>query len=250
MGLDWSTTTWLAWCGLVLASYLLGAVPFGLLVGFAKGVDVRQHGSKNIGTANVGRTLGKKWGTLTFALDMLKGFIPTLIAGFWLDAINRPNTPPALAWAWMLVGVASVLGHMFPPYLKFRGGKGVATGFGVVLAIFPILSIPALLSICVWAITLKISRYFGFSSCLAAISLPIWIWPVVKIYAQFELFNTHRGQDVAWWLWPYITVAVVLGGLVVLRHKSNLVRMLNGTEHRVGDPRPNTSSPAPAAKAG
>lgn len=245
MGLDWTTSTWLLWSALLVGSFLLGAVPFGLLVGFAKGVDVRQHGSKNIGTANVGRTLGKKYGTLTFALDMLKGFIPTLFAGFWLNAINRPDTPPALAWAWLLVGIASVLGHMFPPYLKFRGGKGVATGFGVVLAIFPILSIPALLSICVWAVTLKVSRYFGFSSCLAAISLPLWIWPVVKVYAQLELFNAHRGESTGWPLWPYVTVAIILGSLVVLRHKSNLVRMLNGTEHRVGEPRPDSQAPAP-----
>ena len=222
----------------MLGAYLLGAIPFGLLVGFAKGVDVRQHGSKNIGTANVGRTLGKKFGILTFALDMLKGFGPTLGAGFWLGTINRPDTPPGLAWAWLVIGFATVIGHMYPVYLKFKGGKGVATGFGVLLAVFPILSLPALCAIVVWAVTVKVSRYFGFSSCVAAASLPITVWPCMLVYQKLDLFNARRSDDVTWPLWPYVTVAVVLAALVIWRHRGNLARMMAGTEIRIGEKKP------------
>ncbi|MBU0637364.1 MAG: glycerol-3-phosphate acyltransferase, partial [Planctomycetes bacterium] len=118
----------------IIGAFLLGSIPFGLLIGLARGVDIREHGSRNIGATNAGRVLGRKWGYLCLLLDILKGFVPTLAASFVL--IAEPAESVMLV-QWMLVGLAAVLGHTFPIYLKFRGGKGVATTIGVALGIFP-----------------------------------------------------------------------------------------------------------------
>ncbi|HYD00393.1 MAG TPA: glycerol-3-phosphate 1-O-acyltransferase PlsY [Phycisphaerales bacterium] len=230
----WTTTETLTWVGLVVGAYLLGSIPFGLLIGLAKGVDVRQHGSKNIGTANVGRTLGRKWGVLTFFLDALKGFVPVLIAGFALKTVSRPEVPSYLAWAWLSVGVVAVMGHMWSPFLKFKGGKGVATGFGAMLAIFPILSLPAMAAFVVWLICVKATRFIGLSSCVAAVSIPFLLIFVTPVCRYFGLFVPEPGAPVAWPLWPYATAAILLAVMVVWRHRTNIARMLNGTEPRYG----------------
>jgi len=240
----WTSTDTAAWLGLLIAAYLLGAIPFGLLIGLAKGVDVRQHGSQNIGTANVGRTLGRKWGLLTFFLDALKGFIPVLTAGFVLKTVSRPEVPAHLAWAWLSVGVASVMGHMWSPFLKFRGGKGVATGFGATLAIFPILSLPALAALLIWIICVRITRFIGFSSCVAAVSIPILLIFVTPVCKHFGLFVPEPGAPVTWPMWPYVTAAVMLATMVVWRHRSNIARMINGTEPRYGQKKPQPAAPA------
>lgn len=234
----WTMTDTLAWLGLMLFSYLLGSIPFGLLLGLAKGVDVRQHGSKNIGSANVGRTLGRKWGVLTFFLDALKGFIPTFIAGFVLKTVARPEVPSFMAWAWLLVGVAAVTGHMCSPFLKFRGGKGVATGFGAVMAIFPILTLPAIVALFVWFACVKTTRFIGLSSCVAAISIPLSIIWVNGFARHFGLFVPERSASVAWPMWPYVTAAILLAAMVVWRHRSNIGRMISGTEPRYGQKKP------------
>ena len=110
-------------CGAwLVGAYLVGAIPFGFLIGKMRGVDVRTVGSKNIGATNVFRTVGKKWGLLAFACDFLKGFLPTLLC-------KASATP--VAWLPLAVGVACVVGHMLTPYMKFKGGKGVATAFGI-----------------------------------------------------------------------------------------------------------------------
>ena len=234
----WTSTDTLIWIGFLVVSYLLGAIPFGLLLGLAKGVDIRQHGSKNIGSANVGRTLGRKWGVLTFFLDALKGFIPTFVAGFFLKTIARPEVPAELAWAWLSVGLVAVMGHMWSPFLKFRGGKGVATGFGAMMAIFPILTLPATVAIVIWAIFVKLTRFIGFSSCVAAASIPVLLIFVNPFCRYFGLFVPQSEQSVTWPMWPYVTVALMLAAMVVWRHRSNITRMLNGTEPRYGQKKP------------
>ncbi|HZW06140.1 MAG TPA: glycerol-3-phosphate 1-O-acyltransferase PlsY [Phycisphaerales bacterium] len=246
----WTATETAYWAGLVLGAYLLGSIPFGLLIGLAKGVDVRQHGSKNIGTANVGRTLGRKWGVLTFFLDALKGFLPVLVAGFVLKTIARPEVPSHLAWAWLVVGVCAVVGHMWSPFLKFKGGKGVATGFGAMLAVFPILSLPAMAAFLVWLACVKTTRFIGLSSCVAAASIPFLLIFVTPVCRYFGLFVPEPGAPVTWPLWPYVTVAVLLALMVVWRHRSNIARMLNGTEPRYGRKPPPAAAPAepPAAR--
>lgn len=245
---SWTTTDTLLWLGLLLASYLLGAIPFGLLLGLAKGVDVRQHGSKNIGSANVGRTLGRKWGVLTFFLDALKGFIPTFAAGFVLKTIARPEVPSYLAWAWLSVGIAAVVGHMWSPFLKFRGGKGVATGFGALMAVFPIFTLPAIVALGIWALCARITRFIGLSSCVAAASIPVLLIFVDGIGRHFGLF-VQPTQTVTWPMWPYVTVAIMLAAMVVWRHRSNISRMLNGTEPRYGQKKPLETVPAASTPA-
>jgi glycerol-3-phosphate acyltransferase PlsY len=226
------------WLGLVVVAYLLGSIPFGLLLGFAKGVDIRQHGSKNIGSANAGRTLGRKWGLLTFFLDALKGFLPTFVAGFLLKTIAQPEVPSYLAWAWLSVGIATVAGHMWSPFLKFKGGKGVATGFGALMAIFPILTLPAIAAFILWAACVRLTRFIGFSSCVAAVSIPILLIFVNRICRGLGFFVPQKQESVTWPMWPYVTVALLLSIMVVWRHRSNITRMLNGTEPRYGQKKP------------
>ena len=112
----------------ILGAYLVGGIPFGFLIGKSRGVDVRTVGSRNIGATNVFRTVGKKWGVLAFILDVAKGFVPTLVCRL---TVGDPT------WLPLAVGVTCVLGHMLTPYMKFRGGKGVATAFGMLLALIP-----------------------------------------------------------------------------------------------------------------
>ena len=238
--MDWNSTQWMWWCAGLFATYLLGGVPFGLLIGMAKGIDVRQHGSHNLGAANVGRTLGRKFGVLTFACDGLKGFVPVFIAGWVMDTINRPDTPPAMAWAWIAFGVAAILGHVFSPWLWFKGGKGVATGFGALLAVFPILGLPAIISILLWLVLVKMTRYIGLSSCIAAVTLPVWVFTVYPLCQKLGIFferMSHYADKSDWVLWPYLTAASLMALLVVYAHRGNLKRMLAGTELKVGESR-------------
>src|SRR5689334_18385696 len=119
---------------LIPAAYLLGSVPFGLLVGLARGIDVRSAGSGNIGATNVGRLLGGKFFALVFFLDLLKGLLPMLAAGF---VVHFRATDPQISSLWLAVGFTAILGHMFSIFLKFKGGKGVATSTGVILGLWP-----------------------------------------------------------------------------------------------------------------
>lgn len=215
----------------VCAAYLAGSVPFGLLIGRAHGIDIRAHGSKNIGATNVGRVLGRRAGIACFALDMLKGFVPTLLAGLALGTAGRVDPPPDASWAWLAVAGAAVAGHMFPPWLAFRGGKGVATGFGAILAVVPLLTIPAAGALVVWLGTLRVSRYVGLSSCVAAASLPLLtaLQPGLLRAAGLGRAGAPGLGTVA----PHLAVGAILAALVIYRHRGNLARTLRGTESRV-----------------
>ncbi|CAN5751811.1 glycerol-3-phosphate 1-O-acyltransferase PlsY [soil metagenome] len=232
----------IVYCLGLLAAYLLGSIPFGLLIALAKGVDIRQHGSKNIGSANVGRTIGRKFGVLTFFLDAAKGFVPVLVAGLWLGLINRPDLPPHDSLLWLAFGLAAFLGHLYPVWLWFRGGKGVATGFGALLAVFPILSIAALAAILVWMISVKVTRYVGLSSCIAALSLPLFTLLATPIARAAGIFAPRSAWAPWETIWPYMAIALLLALFVVWRHRSNLGRMLAGTEPRVGQKKPGGAS--------
>src|SRR5438094_10433846 len=148
-----------------LVAYLVGATPFGYLVARRRGVDLFAHGSGNIGATNVGRVLGRRFGILVFVLDFLKGALPTLAATL-LDRTAQPDLPadtlPVTA------GLAAFLGHLFPIYLRFRGGKGVATGAGVVTVLLPG---PACAALATWVFVVLASRYVSLASLVAALAL-------------------------------------------------------------------------------
>ena len=204
--------------GLAAASYLLGAVPFGLLIGFARGVDIRTVGSKNIGATNVLRSVGKPWGIATFVLDALKGLVPTLLFPIVGNRLGADFLPSETLWqasqsleiAGLVGGAAAILGHTFPVYLGFKGGKGVATSAGVVLGLAPL---AVVVGLSVWAIFFYSFRYVSLASIVAAGAV-----------AGF-----------GWWRYDgrLIPVALtVLSLLVILRHHANIRRLLNGTENR------------------
>jgi glycerol-3-phosphate acyltransferase PlsY len=217
---------------LIPSAFLLGSIPFGLLIGRAKGVDIRQHGSKNIGATNVGRVLGRPLGFLCFGLDWLKGFAPALTAGWLLDGLNNLALAATSAWTWLAVAVAAIAGHMFSPWLRFRGGKGVATGFGALVGVWPALGIAAFVALVVWVALVKATRYVGLSSCVAAVSVPVSVaalWPIAR-----SLGLARAADAPAYPLTPYLTVAAALAAVVVVKHRGNLARTWQGTELKVG----------------
>ncbi|HMP90116.1 MAG TPA: glycerol-3-phosphate 1-O-acyltransferase PlsY [Kiritimatiellia bacterium] len=194
----------------LFAAYLLGAIPFGLLIGKLKGIDIRRHGSGNIGATNVLRVLGKPLGIATFILDALKGFVPAFF--FPALALHVADGQVDRQILSVLCGALAIIGHNFPVFLKFKGGKGIATSAGVLLGI----AWPAALSgVAVWALVFFVSRYVSLASIAGAL--------------------TVIGSG--WWFYRdgnivLPIVLTVLGLLAILRHKSNIVRLLNGTENR------------------
>jgi len=207
----------------IAIAYLSGSIPFALLIGLARGVDLRTVGSGNVGATNCGRVLGRKWGWLCFGLDTLKGLLPVLGAGVYMGYLTAgPDLLPAEAWRWLAVGAAAVVGHIFPVWLKFRGGKGVATGMGVLVAYWPTLTLPGAAALVTWAVLILIWRYMSLASVAAALMLPIYL-VVISIY---------MGKEVAQ-IAPFFTVAALLAVLITLRHRSNLARLRQGTEPRL-----------------
>lgn len=193
-----------------LASYLLGAIPFGLVMARGiKGVDLRTVGSGNIGATNAMRVLGKPLGIVAFLLDLAKGFVPTYVLARYASDVNVDT--PLLAES--LCGVCAVLGHCFPVYLGFRGGKGVATGCGAVVGVQWLVFVIAGL---VWVATLFTSRYVSLASIAMGIAFPIGA-AILTPYAPAFIFAT-----------------ILLTALVVVRHRSNIARMRAGTEPKVG----------------
>lgn len=213
---------------LALAAYLLGSVPVGLLVGRARGVDIRTVGSKNIGATNVGRTLGRPWGMLVFAADVLKGLVPTLSAGAILAAGEAESSMTEVAWnLWVLgVGVAAVLGHNYSVFLRFSGGKGVATSLGVALGVYPDLTCAALVALGVWATVTLVSRYVSLGSLCAAVAFPL----------SLVLLFGHQ-QD--FWVkdWPLFACSSLLAVMIFYRHRGNILRLFRGTEQKIGEVR-------------
>lgn len=212
---------------LLPAAYLIGSIPFGWIVALLRGVDIRAHGSGNVGATNVGRVLGKRFGVLVFLLDVGKGFACTAIAGAWLSHALWESPPARRDLEWMAVGMACVLGNVFSIFLRFQGGKGVATGLGVLLGIYPYLTLPAAAALVVWTAVVKTTRYVSLGSITAVATLP----------ATFLLFS----HLLDWRLadhYPLLILLIVVGLLILLRHRSNVRRLLNGTENRIGTSRP------------
>lgn len=201
----------------VLGAYLLGSIPWGFIIGKVNGVDVRKVGSNNIGATNVTRCVGKKAGKLCFVLDFLKGVIPVAGAQY----IFRNATVFPMEYVVIAALFATVLGHMFPVFLKFKGGKGVSTAAGAVMALTPYALLAALL---VWVVVFLASRYVSLASIAAAAVLPIVAWVFYLVDFGNEL---ARSKEVLIFL-------TIVSLLAILRHHANIVRLLNGTENRFG----------------
>jgi glycerol-3-phosphate acyltransferase PlsY len=198
---------------LLVGSYLLGSLPFGYLAGRLVGIDIRHAGSGNVGATNVLRVLGKGYGYSVFALDFLKGFGAVKIS--MLVAPGRPlewNSPESFG---IFAAVFSVLGHLYPPWLKFKGGKGVATSAGALLALTPVAT---LIGIAIWMIVFWLTRYVSLASITAAVILPIVIL-VINLYDQ------QTGNALVY-------SSACVAAVVIWRHRSNLSRLLRGTEPR------------------
>ena len=218
---------------LIPLAYVLGSVPFGLIVGKSKGIDPRTAGSGNIGATNVGRLLGKRFFVIVFLLDLLKGLLPMVAAGVVLRA--APDEPKKYA-LWLLVGFAAIVGHMFSLFLGLRGGKGVATSSGVVLGLFPYFTLPGLAGLLIWFVTFKLSRYVSLASIVAAVAFPV-------LYVAAGLW---RGWPVLGAQWPLLAFAVLIAAMIVWKHRSNIARLRAGTEHRF-DPAAKPGAAAPSA---
>ncbi len=197
-----------------LLSYLVGSLPFGYIIGRVNGIDIRRHGSGNIGATNVLRTLGRRWGYLCFLLDFLKGLAPVL-ASYLLSRRFAPDSLDAIRAA-ALAGTFS--GHVWTIFLGFKGGKGVATAAGAISAISP-LSMGA--SLLVWMAVFSISRFVSLSSIVASVALP----------AAYFLAAKFAGGEFSPLLFSVFTAISVLS---IIKHRSNIARLANGTEMRFG----------------
>ena len=206
----------LAWLAVVLAGYLPGSLPAGFLAGRLKGVDIRTVGSGNIGATNAFRMLGKGIGTVVLLIDVMKGllpclFFPSLVAGFFPDGqAARPETLR------LLIGVSAILGHNYPCWLGFKGGKGIATTAGVVSGLAPV-SFGVCLG--VWIVFLGISRYVSVASIAAAVALPVSM-------AALPGGGVDRFGPLFW-------VFLLLGVMAIWKHRMNIQRLTNGTEDRM-----------------
>lgn len=210
-----------------LVAYVIGATPFAWIIARCKGVDLRTVGSGNIGATNVTRAIGRPFGYVCFFLDLGKGLVPTLAMG----ALVLPDGVPGAGeqGVWLGTGVAAILGHVFPFWLRFRGGKGVATSLGVVLGVFPYFTVAGLAAFALWVTVTLISRYVSLGSIVAAAAfLPL-----------FLAWNAWRlGPQAVGRLWPMIAFAALVVGLILIRHRSNVARLLAGTENKIGRRRP------------
>ncbi len=190
---------------LVVTAYFMGSIPFGLLIGKKMGVDVRGVGSGNIGATNVARNLGKKTGALVLLLDALKAAIPTFVAKM---LVSRGD----LAIEFLaLVAIAAIIGHCYPVWLKFRGGKGVATSLGVFLVIDPAL---AGIGVAIFAVLYLAFRTASIGSVCAAIAFPVLLW----------VFERPM---------PLVQLGIAGAVIIVVKHRTNILRLLRGEEHRV-----------------
>ena len=219
------------WLWLIPSAYVVGSIPFGYIIGKAKGIDIRERGSKNVGATNVGRVLGRRLGLICFILDVGKGAVPVVIAGLLNDLITQPITSiaPSQMWLWLAVPTASVIGHMFSVFLGFRGGKGVATGFGGMLAMWPLLTFPALGVMVIWYGVLRLTRYVSVASMTASLSLPL-VYLIRVLPPDVMDVEFSRTLDRVWSASPPLIITTFLALLIVFQHRSNIARLRRGDE--------------------
>jgi glycerol-3-phosphate acyltransferase PlsY len=191
-------------------SYLAGSVPFSFIAGkLLRGVDLREHGSGNLGASNTFRILGAVPGAVVLLLDIAKGFVPVLAAGAVADRFGLPRH-----WVVLLCALAAVLGHMFSIYLRFGGGKGIATSAGAFLAITPWATLG---SCVVFAVVFGSRRIMSLATLSGAVTLPLFVY----LADRLGLSPSH---------WSYLAVTVVLVLVIIYKHRANIRRLIAGTE--------------------
>lgn len=215
-------------------AFLLGSIPFGLIIATVKGVNIREHGSGNIGATNVLRVIGKKYGVTCLLLDALKGFIPVVIAISLIrfEGMKNPMTLAALLpyarefpmltaqMFQVITGLCAVLGHNYSPWVGFKGGKGIATSAGVLIAMMPAAIV---ILIVVWLLVFLISRYVSLASIVAAAVLPL-----VTLWGSWFHGKIQNGT----WNKPLFFFTLIIGILAIWKHRSNIERLRAGTENR------------------
>lgn len=221
---------------LPILAFLLGSIPFGLLIAKSRGINIREHGSGNIGATNVLRIVGKKYGISCFILDFLKGLIPALLAyniykfsnadetmtiGFIrnhaIDLGDNQFTAQALQ---VFTGLCAILGHNYSPWVNFKGGKGIATSAGVLIALMPF---GTLILIAIFIITFKITRYISVASIVAAASLPFTVIFGAWKHGKFADGNWNR---------PLLIFATFIAIMAIWKHRSNIKNLIAGKEHK------------------
>ena len=195
----------------LLLSFLVGSIPFGVLLGKMRGVDVRSVGSGNIGATNVWRALGPTFGVLAFACDVLKGVAGPLIGRYLL---------PDSDWGIALCGIAAVAGHIFSPFLGFKGGKGISTSLGALFGLIPVVGVAAF---ALWCLVLALTRMISAASVAACIALPV--------LALLIHWPTHTSL-------PAFLVATLMSVFAFIKHIPNLKRIANKTEPKIGAKKP------------
>jgi len=210
---------------LISGSYLLGSIPFGLLIAKVKGKDLRSIGSGNIGATNVARALGRKWAYVCFLLDVMKGLVPMLATRPFAIPLSTDSYPERVVvlWLWLMVGCAAILGHIFPLYLKFKGGKGVATSLGVALGLWPYYTICASFALAIWAVVVLIWRYVSLASIITSVAFPIILFLAIILSPGWDFVS----------LWPLLIAASAIPLMVIIRHRENIKRLIAGTESKV-----------------
>ena len=196
-----------------LVSYLLGSIPAGYLAGRVAGIDIRHAGSGNIGATNVMRVLGKRYGYPVFIVDFLKGLIAVSLS-ILIEKRAQPLSVPTELIG-IIAAISCVIGHSFPVWLSFKGGKGVATSMGALFGLVPFV---ALIGVAVWVITFEMTRYVSVASMTAALAVPISILILMPL--------KQTGGAVL------LYFSICLAALVIFRHRSNLSRLVRGTEPR------------------
>ena len=221
---------------LPILAFLLGSIPFGLLIAKSRGINIREHGSGNIGATNVLRIVGKKYGIACFVLDFLKGFIPALLAynlyefsgadetmmiAFLREhAINLGDNQFKAQALKVFTGLCAILGHNYSPWVNFKGGKGIATSIGVLIAFMPF---GAAILIVIFILTYKITRYISLASIIAAGSLPFLV-----LYGSWSHGKLANGT----WDKPLLIFATFIGLMAIWKHRSNIKNLIAGKEHK------------------
>ncbi|MEG2328150.1 MAG: glycerol-3-phosphate 1-O-acyltransferase PlsY [Akkermansia sp.] len=210
----------------IICSYLLGAIPFGYLAGRLRGIDLREHGSCNIGATNAIRVLGKKIGLSVFFCDALKGFLPVYLWMMWINGVDAGGAEVDVSWFSVIglvcVAFATILGHTYTCFLHFKGGKGVASTGGVLFAISPLICGIAFV---VWFILLFVTRYVPVPCRGGAVAM------IIAAMYRFDFFAMD-----GWRIrpeWVILVFLTLIALLVIYKHKSNIVRLLHGEEPQI-----------------